>query len=75
MFELGNGVAVQEIDKDGSINVYTRPPDYKALAYLIDRIMGRPTERKEISGPDNGPIKFSYADTLADLAGGSDEHP
>lgn len=31
--------------------------------------------RQEISGPDNGPIEFSYADTLADLAGGSDEHP
>jgi len=75
MLELANGVTVQETDKDGNENIYTRPPDYKAAAYLIDRIMGKPTERKEISGPDNGPIEFNYGGTLADLAGGSDGNP
>jgi Family of unknown function (DUF5681) len=72
MIRLANGVTVQEVDKDGGLIVFTQPPDYKALAYLIDRIMGKPTERKEISGPDSGPIPFHYADTIADLAGGSD---
>lgn len=50
MLELANGITVQETDKDGGVNVYTRPPDYKAGAYLIDRIMGKPTERREDSG-------------------------
>jgi hypothetical protein len=47
MFELADGVTVQTIDDDG-VSVYTRPPDRGALTYLIDRIMGKPTEHKEI---------------------------
>ena len=56
MFELANGVLV-EVSIDGR-SVYQRAPDYKALSYLIDRIMGKPTERKEVSGPDGAPIPF-----------------
>lgn len=48
LFALADGVTVQEMLPDGSTNVYTRPPDFKANAYLIDRIMGKPTERREI---------------------------
>lgn len=49
--------------------------DRAANTYLIDRIMGKPTERKEISGPDSGPIEFNYGGTLTDLTQGSDDHP
>ena len=31
--------------------------------------------RTEISGPDSGPVEFSYGGVLADLAGGSDGNP
>lgn len=49
MLELALGVAVQETDREtGEVNVYERPPDYKAAAYLIDRILGKPTERREL---------------------------
>lgn len=48
MFELADGVTVQVVDMDGGVNIYTKPPDYKACAYLIDRILGKVTERKEI---------------------------
>lgn len=48
MFDLADGVTVQEVDEDGGIRVYTRPPDYKACAYLIDRILGKTKERKEV---------------------------
>jgi len=48
MFELADGVTVQETDQDGSVRVYTRPPDYKACAYLIDRILGKTKEHKEV---------------------------
>ena len=48
MLELAGGVTVQETDFDGGVKVYTRPPDFKANEYLINRIMGKPTERREI---------------------------
>lgn len=77
MLELAGGVAVQEADKDGVLTVYTRPPDRQATEYLINRVMGKPTERKEISGPDSGPLPvvFDHGATLADLASGSDADP
>lgn len=50
MFELASGVLVEEVSIDGR-SIYQRPPDYKAISYLLDRIMGKPTERKEHSFP------------------------
>lgn len=35
------------------------PPNLAALIYALDRIMGRPTERQEHSGPDGAPIPVS----------------
>lgn len=32
-------------------------PDRAANEYLINRLLGKPTERKELSGPDGGSIK------------------
>ncbi len=49
--ELATGVVVQEWGKDGP-RIYLRPPDMKAIAYLVDRIMGKPTEHKEHTFPD-----------------------
>ena len=40
MFELAEGVMV-----DGGGNVYKTAPDMKALAYLVDRIMGKAATR------------------------------
>lgn len=60
MLELASGVVVQEVDEgDGSVNVYTRPPDRQAAEYLINRIMGKPTERREVSGPDGDAISVT----------------
>lgn len=47
MLELADGVTVQERDREGELDVYTRPPDRQALEYLMNRIMGKPTERRE----------------------------
>lgn len=37
--------------------------DRRANEYLIDRYMGKPTERQELSGPDGGliPVAFEHA--------------
>ena len=46
--ELAEGVTVQEIDRKGEAQIYTRPPDREAIKYLIDRLAGKPTERVEV---------------------------
>lgn len=41
MYELANGITVQEGQGD-KVRVYQRPPDYRAISYLMDRVMGKP---------------------------------
>jgi hypothetical protein len=36
--------------------------DRAANQYLIDRIMGKPTERQEVSGPEGGPVPVVFFD-------------
>lgn len=59
LFELGEGVAVEKFNSMGVPMVYQLPPDLGALKYLADRVMGKPTERQEVSGPDGGPIDIT----------------
>lgn len=50
--------------------------DRAANEYLINRILGKPTERQEVSGPNSGPIPvqaFDYAAAIAPIADGSGE--
>ncbi len=46
---LGDNDDVREL-KEVIKHTFTTTPDEKALEYLINRIMGKPTERKELSG-------------------------
>lgn len=49
--------------------------DRAANQYLIDRIMGKPTERQEVSGPDSGPVPvafFNYNATASEIEEGSE---
>jgi hypothetical protein len=46
LFKLADGVAVERETRDG-VEVFESPPDRDANKYLIDRILGRPTERVE----------------------------
>jgi len=61
--ELAEGVVIQEADKDGNPRIYQRPPDMNAIKYLLDRIMGKPTDRKEHTFPDK-PIQEMTEDEL-----------
>lgn len=54
-FELAEGVLAEE-GKDGEEKVYKRPPDRQAVEYLLNRIMGKPTERQELTGKDGEPL-------------------
>lgn len=61
LFALADGVTVQEETSQGGTRVYTRPPDRQANEYLINRIMGKPIDRKEVSGPEGGPIQMDLS--------------
>ena len=70
MMDLANGVAVEETDAYGEKKVYERPPDRQACEYLINRIMGRPTERTEQDIEGELHIVVTYAkNNKSDTAG------
>lgn len=51
--ELAEGVLVEDFNiVTMQTTVYQKPPDLGAIKYLVDRIMGKPTERKEITSLD-----------------------
>lgn len=60
LIRLADGVTVQKETIVGTV-VYTEPPDRAANVYLIDRILGKPTERHEVSGQDGEPLFPSHA--------------
>jgi hypothetical protein len=69
--QLADGVTVQKPTLVGGTVIYKEPPDLGAIKYLIDRVMGKPTERKEISGPDGGDLIIRTVSTALDKAYGS----
>lgn len=56
LLTLAKGVHVEMSDSEGAAFVYQKPPDYKANEYLINRIMGKPTERQEIEADVAGAV-------------------
>jgi hypothetical protein len=66
MMALADGVYVEETDKDGKKIIYLRPPDRQANEYLINRIMGKPTERQEVDQSGGMVIRYEYVDPATD---------
>jgi hypothetical protein len=72
MLALAGGVFVERPARDGKDGaaddppkappdrVYLTPPDRQANEYLINRILGRPTERAEVTGVQGGPVEVVY---------------
>lgn len=54
-FELADGVLVERETQEGVV-VYRTPPDRQAIEYLLNRIMGKPTERREQDVHLNGGV-------------------
>mgnify|MGYP001591939435 CR=1 FL=1 len=63
MQALATGIFVEEMTIEGKRIVYQRPPDRQANEYLINRIMGKPTDRKEHTFPDK-PLEEMTDDEL-----------
>jgi len=58
LFELAEGITVREKTADGGEKIYDRPPCFKSASYLVDRILGKPTQavEAELSGPGGAPL-------------------
>jgi len=60
MLELVEGVTVSERDSHGQERIYTRPPDREAGKYLMDRVMGKPTQPLSNDNDSGAPL-FTFA--------------
>lgn len=58
-FTRARGVMVKDVTLDGTVEYYETPPDLKAITYLMDRVMGKPTERQVVTGPNGGPVQVN----------------
>lgn len=66
--QLADGVWREQILPDGETRIiYQEKPNHRAITYLIDRVMGRPVERAEVTGADGGPIQLAPVDYRAGL--------
>lgn len=73
MFLLADGVLVEEINiVTGMPQVFKEKPDRAANEYLINRILGKPTDRQEHSGPDGNPIPVGFNQMLGRVYGDDD---
>jgi len=44
LFELAEGVTMSDTDRSGKPRIYKTAPDRQSIEYLIDRVMGKPTQ-------------------------------
>ncbi|WP_422928545.1 hypothetical protein [Singulisphaera sp. PoT] len=60
-----------QLDESDTADFYMTPPDFKANEYLLNRILGKPTEAIEISGPDGGgvPLTVAFESAVAKIYG------
>lgn len=49
LLELAAGVEVQKTDRQGRQRIYSEAPDREAIKYLMDRIMGKPTQPIDVT--------------------------
>lgn len=76
LLRLAQGVELQEFDKlgqaiirDGEVVTYCEAPDRQANEYLINRIIGKPVDKREISGPEGGSIPVSIMSAIEQVYG------
>lgn len=64
LLTLADGVTVKEVDEEtGGVLIYSKPPDLKANIYLVDRILGRPTQAVEVDADPDGALEVT-AETM-----------
>jgi hypothetical protein len=74
---LAEGVKFVELDRDGKplelvegdVATYVTAPDRQANEYLANRIMGKPIDKREITGPEGGSIPVSVVSAIEKVYG------
>ena len=66
MIVLADGVTVERMNGDGTALIYTQPPDRQANEYLINRVMGKPTEKTEGDLKVTGGVTIYLPDRKSD---------
>ncbi|HAH85763.1 MAG TPA: hypothetical protein DCL60_00155 [Armatimonadetes bacterium] len=64
LFDLALGVPVEKESNDGERVVYIKPPDRQAILNLLNRVMGKPAERRESAGKKGGPSPMTVEITF-----------
>ena len=67
LFELIEGVYVMDKRKDGNIKYYQVPPNLNAIIYALDRVLGKPVARSEVSEEKKGVVLVEHI--IRNLAG------
>ena len=67
LFELIEGVYVMDKRKDGNIKYYQVPPSLNAIIYALDRVLGKPVARSEVSEEKKGVVLVEHI--IRNLAG------
>src|SRR3990167_5633456 len=70
LFELIEGVYVMDKRKDGNIKYYQVPPNLNAIIYALDRVLGKPVARSEITEEKKGVVLVEHI--IRNLAGDRD---
>ena len=74
---LGSGPKAPKGARAGLIlaerKVSVAEPDREANKYLIDRILGRPRQAVEMSGPEGNPVPMSFEKAIERVYGGDDD--
>lgn len=68
---LANGVTVQVTNGDGTALVYTEKPDRAANEYIVNRAMGKPTEKTDADVKVSGSVTINAARDVLRVSGGT----
>lgn len=72
LFLLADGITLQRITPDGPL-IFTEAPDRAANIYLVDRVLGKPTERHELSSMSDEEL-IARATGIAGRGGAAGDH-
>jgi hypothetical protein len=70
LIEMAVGIKIKDVGPDGKeTEYYSVPPDRQACEYLINRLLGKPTEKSEITGAGGNPIPMAFEAAIAKFYG------
>lgn len=63
--DCAKGIQCEAYDKDGNLYYKDPGPNTQAFKVLMEYVVGRPTEKHELTGPEGNPIEISISELIA----------